>query len=77
MPLRISVFEVSKSVSTKTLLLKHYCRHQGFCVCKVVVLFWRDVSPGGFKALQGDDNLRLTSSEKENVSPLYHSKARW
>ena len=30
MPLKIVFFEASKLVSTKTLLLKHYYRHQGF-----------------------------------------------
>ena len=29
--LKNSVFEASKLVSTKTLLLKHYYRHEGFC----------------------------------------------
>ena len=29
MPLNIAFFEASKSVSTKTLLLKHYYRRQG------------------------------------------------
>ena len=33
--MRYSVFEASKLVSTKTLLLKHYYRRQGFLgVCK-------------------------------------------
>ena len=50
MPLKNSVFEASKSVSTKTLLLKHYYRLQGitylvgaprvFRVIRHVLMFW-------------------------------------
>ena len=29
MPFKVAVFEPSKLVTTKTLLLKHYYRHQG------------------------------------------------
>ena len=37
MPLKNSGFGASKLVTTKTLLLKHYCRHQGkFAISKIL-----------------------------------------
>ena len=48
MPLNISVFEASKLVSTKTLLLKHYYRRQGhFVIFPVIFPLFRGWGKGG------------------------------
>ena len=49
MPLNIVVFEASKSVSTKTLLLKHYYRRQGTPPLKRGILWtWLFLQNGRF-----------------------------